>query len=147
MCGVCSFVTFYFDKHRVFLSLQRMKELKSAISVGNFSRRVALSLFIIYSSLLSLTFLSYQDEIIPPVVEFEFLIGDEDIDHSPHLEVIRYCQSKIRLIERQILGAITCSHYYSVKFLLGDLAFKKRLNFLTYNWYGDQAVLLSVFRI
>jgi hypothetical protein len=116
-------------------------------SAGRYSRKIALCFAIVYGSLLFLTFVSYQDEIIPTIVESEFLIGDEDIDHSPHLQIFQYCQSKLRSNARPFFGWALNKAARTSKSISQVIICKKFLSFYTLQKYRGSSVLLSVFRI
>lgn len=124
-----------------------MREKDFVSSVGKNSRRLALCLMIIYGSLLSLTFISYQDEILPLIVESEFLIGDEDIDHSPHIQIVRFSQSKLRTNARPFCGWVLNKNLQTSKSQSGVFVFRKFLISQIFHKHRSTSVLLSVFRI
>jgi hypothetical protein len=52
-------------------------------SIKNNLGTISFCLAIFYSSFLTFSLFSYQDEILPDLLASEFLFGDEDVDPSP----------------------------------------------------------------
>lgn len=72
--------------------------IKTFTAIKNNISRLTLGLAIFYCSFLTFSLFSYQDEILPNLIESEFFIGDEDVDPSParYLEIFRFHHSQVR---------------------------------------------------
>lgn len=137
-------VEFFSQRLLLLIFAGEMKE--SFYFVSHFLRRVALCLALVYGALLLPTFLSSQDEIIPSVFGSEFLISDESVDQTPHFQIIRLCQAKLRTNARP-LGGLTFGKNGLPKIFFESVILKKSC-FVKNNYrLQDIPVLYCIFRI
>jgi hypothetical protein len=124
----------------------KMKSKSNSFLISS-ARKMGFALFVIYTALLSLTFLSYNDEILPPLTVFEFLIGDEDIDHCPHIEAARHNYTTKRTFARPVYPDVICVPATLRANVPLWVARQKQHRAANWLQHGDQLPFFGAFRI